>query len=247
MDIMPNNFTIAPEDILLQVKLSCQVLKITEEILSRHIIMTEASKVGIEASNKELQQAADRIRIDEDLRDASATLRWLEQQQLSVDDFEQIAMMRVLTKKLSHHLFLDKIESFFSMYQLDYAGAILYEVVVENGDLALELYYAVCTGEETFANIARRYSQDLELRRIGGYLGKRARKEMDPAISAAVFAATPPQVLKPILTARGFHLVFVEELVQPLLNEEIRLKILTHMFNEWLQEKLSGFTISYLP
>ncbi|MEQ9355725.1 MAG: peptidylprolyl isomerase [Coleofasciculus chthonoplastes F2-STO-03] len=46
------------------------------------------------------------------------------------------------------------------------------------------------------------------------------RKELKPEISAAVFAATPPQVLKPIVTSKGVHLIFVEEIIQPELNNK---------------------------
>jgi hypothetical protein len=243
---MSNNFTISPEEILLQIKLSCQIPQVTQQILTRHIITTEATKARIEVSTEELQQVADRIRLDEGLMDAPVTLSWLEQRLLSVDDFEQIATILVLTKKLSHHLFSDKIEPFFVTNQLDYAGAILYEAILEDEDLVLELYCTICEGEQTFPEVAHVHIQNPELRRIGGYLGKRNRSQLDPAISAAVFAATPPQVLKPILTARGFHLIFVEELIQPLLDEQLQREIMTNMFDEWIQSRLDEFAVYYL-
>jgi parvulin-like peptidyl-prolyl isomerase len=243
---MTNNFTISPEEILFQTKLSCQIPQITQQILTRHIITTEAAKAGIEVSTEELQQVADRIRLDEGLMDAPTTLSWLEQRMLSVDDFEQIATILVLTKKLSHHLFSDKIEPCFVANQLDYAGAILYEVILEDEDLVLELYCTICEGETTFPEVAHLYIENTELRRVGGYLGKRNRNQLDPAISAAVFAATPPQVLKPILTSRGFHLIFVEELIEPILDEELQREIMANLFDEWIQEKLDEFAVSYL-
>jgi parvulin-like peptidyl-prolyl isomerase len=48
------------------------------------------------------------------------------------------------------------------------------------------------------------------------------RKELKPEISAAVFAAAPPQVLKPILSAKGLHLILVEEIIQPQLDDKLR-------------------------
>ena len=47
--------------------------------------------------------------------------------------------------------------------------------------------------------------------RCGGYRGILQRKDLKPEISAAVFAATPPQILKPIVTSIGAHLILVDE------------------------------------
>jgi parvulin-like peptidyl-prolyl isomerase len=63
------------------------------------------------------------------------------------------------------------------------------------------------------------------------------RKELKPEISAAVFAANPPQVLKPVVTAKGVHLIFVEEVIQPVLDNDIRGKITADLLEQWLQQQ----------
>ena len=60
---------------------------------------------------------------------------------------------------------------------------------------------------------------------------------MKPEVSAAVFAATPPQVLKPVVTSKGVHLVFVEEIIQPELDEQRRYQILSDLFANWLKRQ----------
>jgi parvulin-like peptidyl-prolyl isomerase len=60
---------------------------------------------------------------------------------------------------------------------------------------------------------------------------------MKPEVSAAVFAANPPQVLKPIVTSKGVHLVFVEEIIQPELDEQRRYRILSDLFADWLKRQ----------
>jgi parvulin-like peptidyl-prolyl isomerase len=78
----------------------------------------------------------------------------------------------------------------------------------------MELFYGIQEGEMSFYDVAHQYIQDTELCRKGGYRGMVQRKELKPEISAAVFAANPPQVLKPIVTSKGVHLILLEELVQ---------------------------------
>lgn len=119
----------------------------------------------------------------------------------------------------------------------------MYEVVLEDADLAIELFYAIQEGEVNFHEVAHQYIQEKELRRSGGYCGVLCRTDLKPEISAAVFAATPPQMLKPIVTSKGAHLILVEELIQPKLDEPLRYKILSDLFLEWLKRQVEQVDI----
>ncbi len=91
----------------------------------------------------------------------------------------------------------------------------------------------------SFPEVAHQYIQDTELRRYGGYQGMQTRSDFKPEISAAVFAATPPQILKPIITSKGVHLIFVEQIILPQLDETLYLKILSDLFSNWLKQRIS--------
>lgn len=83
---MSNDITISREDILHQVKLSCQIPSVVEGILTRKIIARAAEEAGIKAEPEELQQAADNLRLMSNLRSADATWSWLQKHSLSLDD-----------------------------------------------------------------------------------------------------------------------------------------------------------------
>ena len=240
---MSQAITISSEDILHQVKLSCQIPEIVEQIVSRKIVADAAEEVGITVETEELQKAADSLRLISKLNSAEETKVWLQKNGLSLDDFEELVYNNVISGKLAHHLFADKVEPFFVEHQLDYAGVVMYEVVLDDEDLAMELFYAIQEGEMSFYEVAHQYIQDTELRRKGGYRGIVQRKELKPEISAAVFAATPPQVLKPILTSSGVHLVLVEEIVQSKLNDKLHYQILSDLFEEWLKQQIDKTTV----
>jgi parvulin-like peptidyl-prolyl isomerase len=157
---------------------------------------------------------------------------------LSLDDFEEMVYTNVISGKLAQHLFGDKIEPWFVEHQLDYAGAVIYEVVLDDEDLAMELFYALQEGEMSFFESAQQYIQDTELRRRGGYRGIVWRTEMKPEISAAVFAAKAPQILKPIVGAKGVHLIWVEEVIKPQLDEKLRYQILSDLFKLWVKQQV---------
>jgi hypothetical protein len=235
---MSQAITISAENILQQVKLSCQIPSVVEQIVTRKVVKDAAAEAGIKVEAEELQQAADQIRLISKLKTADETWEWLKKNCLSLDDFEEMVYTNVSSGKLAQHLFGDKIEPWFVEHQLDYAGAVIYEVVLDDEDLAMELFYALQEGEMSFPEVAHQYIHDTELRRCGGYRGVVRRTEMKPEISAAVFAANAPQILKPIVGAKGVYLIWVEEVIQPQLDEKLRYQILSDLFKLWVKQQV---------
>lgn len=244
---MSQSITISRDDILHQVKLSCQIPTVIEGIVTRKIIEAAAEEAGITVETEELQQAADNIRLLSKLHNADDTWAWLQKHSLSLDDFEELLYTKVISGKLAQHLFANKVETFFIEHQLDYAGVVMYEVILDDEDLAMELFYALKEEEISFPEVAHQYIQDTELRRSGGYRGVQRRAELKPEISAAVFAAKPPEILKPIVTPKGVHLILVEELIQPQLKTQTRLTIISDLFSAWLKQEIEQFQLVNSP
>ena len=238
---MLQSITITAEDILNQVKLSLKTSELTEEIITHQIIVNATKEAGIQIETEELQEMADKFRRMYQLHSAENTWTWLKQNNLSLDDFEQLVYNHGLSTKLAVHLFADKIEPYFYEHQLDYAGLVMYEVVLNDEDLAVELFYAIGEGETSFYDVAHQYIDNQELRCKGGYRGVLYRKDLKPEISAAVFAAKPPQVIKPIVTSKGVHLIFVEEIIERQLDNWLRNKIATDLFDEWINRAVTQF------
>lgn len=234
---MSQTIKISSEDILTQVKLSCKIPEIIEEIVTRQVVEDAVAEADIIVETEEIQKAADKIRLANNLNSADDTWAWLEKHGLSVDDFEKIAYTSFISGKLARYLFEDRVESYFFENQLDYTGVVMYEVFLDDEDLALELFYAIKEGEMSFYDVGHKYIQDTELRQKGGYRGIVRRQELKPEISAAVFAAQPPQLLKPIVTSSGVYLILVQELIQPKLDDKLRFQIVSGLFSEWLKQQ----------
>jgi hypothetical protein len=140
---MSKTFSISEDEILHQVKLSCLVPHLVERILSRQIIVRTAQENGIEITSTELQQAADMFRLTNKLESVGQTWLWLQKQGLSLDDFEEFIYTSVVSSKLAQHLFAERVESFFIENKLDYTQIVMYEIVLDDEDLALELFCAI--------------------------------------------------------------------------------------------------------
>jgi parvulin-like peptidyl-prolyl isomerase len=241
---MSQRLTITDLDIIHSIKLSQQIPSVVEAIATQKIIAQAAQEAGIQVEPEELQQEGDKLRLEKKLVKAKDTWNWLEKHHLSVTDFEELAHKNVLKRKLANHLFAAQVEKFFYEHQLDYDAAVTYEVTFEDKDLALELFYALEEGEITFPEIARLYIQEPENRRAYGYKGLQHRKDFRPEIAAAIFASSPPGILKPITTPKAVYLIWVEDIIQPQLDEQLCEKIITELFSEWLKKEIEFLEIA---
>jgi peptidyl-prolyl cis-trans isomerase D len=89
---------------------------------------------------------------------------------------------------------------------------------------AEELVQAIEAGDISFADAARQYSQDPGSAERGGDLGYFTRGRMVPAFEEAAFGASPGQVVGPVETEFGYHIIQVNARA----NHEVRLAIVAH-------------------
>ncbi len=207
------------------------------------MIANTAEELGIKLEAEELQEMADKYRKMYKLLSEEDTWAWMKKNHLSLDDFEEFVYCQGLSTKLAVHLFADKIEPYFYEHQLDYAGVVMYEVVLEDEDLAMELFYSIQEGEMSSMMWLTSILRIKSCAGKGGYRGILSRKDLKPEISAAVFAATPPEVLKPIVTSKGVHLILVEEILQAELNDQLRYQIWSELFGEWIINQIESVSV----
>ncbi|RUS96248.1 hypothetical protein DSM106972_087900 [Dulcicalothrix desertica PCC 7102] len=240
---MSQVLTVKNEDIIRHIKFSCQIPDVLRAVAIQKIITDTAEKAGIKVDEPELQQAGDNMRVANKLVKATDTLAWLAKHNLTVEEFEELVYANVLSAKLANHLFAKQIESYFFAHQLDYVAAVTYEVVLDDEDLAFEMYYALQEGEITWSELARQFIHNPELRRTWGYQGIRRRIDFRPELASAIFALVAPQILKPIVTSKGVHLIWVEEIIHPKLDEQLRAKIQQDLFSAWLNQQFEHLEI----
>lgn len=108
-----------------------------------------------------------------------------------------------------------------------------------------------------FAQLAREYSQDPGSAEQGGDLGCLGRGETVPSFEEAVFGAGQGEIVGPVETEFGYHIIEVtdiqEEATQPLseVEAQIRNQLTTEAqaeeFTAWLQKQKEQRNVKYLP
>ncbi|MBD0263667.1 MAG: peptidylprolyl isomerase, partial [Tolypothrix sp. Co-bin9] len=115
---------------------------------------------------------------------------------------------------------------------------IFYQIIVYSEKLAQELYYQIEEGEISFYDAAHLYDIDEDRRKKCGYEGKIYRWAIQADIAAIIFTTIPKQLIGPLKTDRGYHLLMVEELIPAELSPERYQEILNNMFQQWLTAEL---------
>jgi hypothetical protein len=240
---MSEQLTIQTPDLWQQAKQQLLMPQLIQQAIYRQIITIAAQRQGIAISVPELQASADQLRIQHQLLTAEATIAWLEKHQLTVEDLEDIAQSNVLTEKLKTSLIAPQIAPYFYQHQLDYEQAIYYEVVVTKQELAMELFYALQEQEIDFLAVLHRYIDDRATRINGSYRHVARRQDLSAELSAMIFAVQAPQVLRPFTNGDETHLIYVVELLAPILDESLQQQIGDRLFQRWLEQQQSQYQI----
>jgi hypothetical protein len=224
---MSRKITLTHLDLLQQAKYRYQLPDLVTVARQHQVVLHAAETEGIVISAEELQQSADRLRIEHRLLSAKDTLSWLDRYHFSIDDFENLAYITLVRSRLSDRMFCDRVMTHFVDQQLEYVRATIYEIVLPEYELAMELFYALQEQEMDFLAVLHEYVPQPRPRSV-------RRRDLLPEISALVFAATPPTLLRPIRTPKASHLIYVASVVQAELTDEMRSQIQAELFDQWL-------------
>jgi parvulin-like peptidyl-prolyl isomerase len=227
------------DEIIGFLKKDIQYKDVCQKILEQRIINQAAQERGLTVTTEEIQADANRLRREKRLEKASDTLAWLAEQMISPEDWELGIRDRLLAQKLAEHIFAKDVEKFFAQNRLDFEQILLYQIIVPDEKLAQELFYQIEDEEISFYEAAHLYDLDEKRREQCGCEGKLYRWSLKPDLAAVVFSAQPGEVIGPLQTEQGHHLLMVQEFIPAELTSQRHQEILDNMFKQWLASELN--------
>lgn len=227
------------EEIISFLKRNLGFKEVYQKILSQKVINQVAEEKGIIVTAEEIQNQANQERYAKRLEKAADTLAWLADQMITSDDWEAGIRERLLSEKLAESLFSKEVEKYFIQNRLNFEQVSLYQIIVPYERLAKELFYQIEEEEISFYHAAHLYDIDPQRRERCGYEGKLYRWGLKANFAAIVFAATPGEILSPVKTDQGYHLILVEEFIQAELTLERSQEIIQKLFKDWLASELN--------
>jgi parvulin-like peptidyl-prolyl isomerase len=225
-------------EIISYLRKNLQLKQVCQRILYKNIISKTAQERSLIVTPEEIKTETNYWRLQKHLEKDDDIIVWLTEQMLTVEDWEEGIRDRLLEQKLSESLFSQEVEIFFSQHQRDFDQVLLYQLVVPYEHLSQELFYQILEQEISFYEAAHLYDIDERRRDKCGYVGKIYRYNLNPELAVIVFNAGIGELIGPVTTQEGIHLLTVEEFIPSEFTTTIRQNILNQMFMQWLESQL---------
>jgi parvulin-like peptidyl-prolyl isomerase len=229
-------------DWLTHLKWRGRLLPLLREVALERLVAQQATQAGLAVTGAEQQAAADAFRHRQGLFSAADTRAWLARQGLTGEDFARSLEADLLAEKLKDHLTRDRIAGHFTTHRDRYDRARLRQLVAPREDLAREMLSQFRDEDRDFSDLAR------ELAAVGvrgGEVRSVFRQDLPPALAEAAFAARPGDVVGPVATPEGFHLLLVEEIIPASLDPDAAARIRQELLDAWLAERLQAARLEF--
>ena len=163
---------------------------------------------------------------------------WLERYHMTPDQLAALATRSLKIEKFKQATWGHKLESYFlsCKSQLD---MVIYGLIrTQDMAIAQELYFRILEQEESFAEIARKYSQGSEAQ-TDGCIGPVALSSCHPTLAKMLSHSQPGQLWTPMQIGEWIVIVRLEKLIPAQLDETMRQQLLNELFAQELQKQLN--------
>lgn len=208
---------------------------IIDGLVAEKLLEQEVSKLRLDVNDAEIENAIKMTREGNNLSEEQFEQALL-QQGLSLEEYRDVLKKQLTKIKIIQM----RVRSQVQVTDQDVKNAILQDAALRAGDVKLrarhilllvqpsdsaeetaqkekaaldkmqELASRVKKGED-FSSLARIYSEDTGSKEKGGSLGTFGRGEMVPEFEKASFGAKEGQLVGPVRTSYGWHLILVDE------------------------------------
>ncbi len=219
--------------------------KIVDHMVDAVMLRVCAKDMGISITDEELQAAADKFRMDAGLLSASETNEWIEENGLTLDEFEKKIENDLLKEKVEQKVATEeKINKFFAEGIIAFEKAKIAEILLHDKGLAEEIKAQLDEGEAEFTALASKYSVDKDSADKGGFVGSVNRNDLPEEVAVEVFADAAGNLIGPIEAGGDFYIIkIIEPKKADPADEQTRKIIIDSLFEEFIDEKAEAIGV----
>lgn len=171
------------------------------------------------------------------ITDDAAKQAWLEQHKMTPDRLEAQATRGILVEKFKQATWGHKLESYF-LNRKEQLDRVIYSLIrTSDPGIAQELYFRIQEGEQSFAELAREYSQGPEAQ-TGGLVGPVELSTPHQLLAQMLRSRQPGQLCPPTRLGEWLIIVRLEKFIPAQLDASMRQRLLNECFNTWLAEQM---------
>ncbi len=199
------------------------------------LILAICEQLGVDVSEEEWQEAGDDFRQKHKLWGIEETMAWLNQQRISIEEWSEGVRVALLEKKLKESLFGAATDGEYTVNRDRYARIALSQILVPDLATAWKIVQILREGHASFCTLALEYSKGKQSQENGGFVGVRYVVELLPEIAEAVNNAKEGEIIGPVQSSLGYHVLRVEKCFPIELNQQVREQVMNASFQLWLQ------------
>ena len=167
----------------------------------------------------------------------TALQNWLLCYGITQEKLQALATRQLRIWKFKQATWGAKLESYFLNYKSNLDKVIYSLIRTKDLGVAQELYFRIQAGEQTFAEVAREYSEGPEAQ-TGGLQGPVELSVPHPTIAKMLSVSQPNQLWHPTRIEEWTVIVRLEKLIPAVLDEPMRQKLLDNLFQTWVSEQV---------
>jgi PPIC-type PPIASE domain len=236
--ILPDVEFATDQQIIDGLKYSLRYSEFAEEVERNILIESICKQLNIQVSEDEIQNVGDTFRKHNKLYGEAETMEWLDRQRITPEDWSKGVYLQLLTQKLKEHIGGHNADSLYMNDRENWRRVALSQILTGDLATAIKVSKSIREKGDSFCMLALEYSKGKQSKENGGFAGIRFVAELLPEIAAAIDKAPVGEVLEPVKSKLGYHILRVEKWFSPEFNE-VKYFIAEYLFQSWLTEKIA--------
>ncbi|BAU41245.1 peptidylprolyl isomerase [Leptolyngbya sp. O-77] len=213
--------------------------------LVQEVLIDEAI-APITCAEEELIGARDQFYAQHQIVDEATRQQWLNRHGMTLAQLDALATRSLRIEKFKEATWGAKLESYF-LERKSKLDKVIYSLIrTQDMGIAQEIYFRVMEGEQSFAELARIYSQGPEAQ-TDGLIGPVELSVPHPQLAHMLSISQPGQLWPPHRIGEWIVIIRLEKFIPAQMDEQMRRRLLNESFNQWLQQQLDKVSLSPLP
>lgn len=214
-------------------------------LLSRLIeeVIIDDAIADVELTPEEVQAAEAEFCQRHKIASPEEANAWAQRQYGTSDLVRTSAVREQQLAKFKDQMFGKEVDSYF-LQRKSRLDRVIYSLIRTNQvGLAQELYFRVHDDGQSFADLAREYSEGQEAK-TGGLIGPVELSVPHPALAGLLSVSKPGQVWPPKRIGEWFVVVRLEKFLPAQLDEPTKARLLDELFQQWMREQVQNSPVS---
>jgi parvulin-like peptidyl-prolyl isomerase len=214
-------------------------------LLSRVIeeVIVEDAIADIELTPEEIQTAEAEFCQRNNISSPEEANAWAERQYGTSDLIRTTAVRDKKLAKFKEQTFGREVDSYF-LQRKSRLDRVLYSLIrTTQVGLAQELYFRIHDDGQSFADLAKEYSEGQEAK-TGGLIGPVELSVPHPALAGLLSVSKPGQIWPPKRIGEWYVVIRLEKFFPAQLDEPTKARLLDEMFQTWMREQVQNSPVS---